>query len=115
MESGEAQEGGDIRIIMTDLPCCTAETSTTLQSTFPPIKERKKKSLFLFFLKNFYLFIYLFILFFSLILKPMGLGVCDYGHFATINVHPSVTFLIQDAYVIPTQRPKENSSTVGRF
>ena len=35
----EAQEGGDICIIMTDLHCCTAETNTTLESNFSPIKK----------------------------------------------------------------------------
>ena len=35
----EAQEGGDIRITGVDLCCCMAETSTTLESKFPPIKK----------------------------------------------------------------------------
>ena len=49
----------------------------------------------------------------------MELGVCDYEHSAAINVHPSVTFLIQGASdticYSATQRPKESSSTGGRF
>ena len=40
----------------------------------------------------------------------MGLGVCDYEHSAAIKVHPSVTFLIQEASdtvrYSATQRPK---------
>ena len=35
----EAQEGGTIGIIMADLHCCMAETNTTLESNFPPIKK----------------------------------------------------------------------------
>ena len=49
----------------------------------------------------------------------MGLGVCDYERSAAINVHPSVTFLIQGASdticYSASQRPKESSSTGGRF
>ena len=29
-EGGEAQEGGDVCIVMTDSSCCSAETNTTL-------------------------------------------------------------------------------------
>lgn len=39
-EGKEAQEGGDICIIMPDsCCCCMAESNTTLQSSFPPIKK----------------------------------------------------------------------------
>ena len=39
----EAQEEGDVGIIMADLCCCTAETNTTSQSNFPSIKNTLKK------------------------------------------------------------------------
>ena len=39
-EEKAAQEGGNI--ITTDSCCCTAETNTTLQSNFPPIKKIKE-------------------------------------------------------------------------
>ena len=38
-EGREAQEDGDICIIMADLHCCMEETNTTLASNFPPIKK----------------------------------------------------------------------------
>ena len=38
-EGREAQEGGTIGTIMADLHCCMAETNTTLESNFPPIKK----------------------------------------------------------------------------
>ena len=46
MEAGreggrEAQEGGDIDIIMTDSYCYMAETNTTLQSSYTPIKKKR--------------------------------------------------------------------------
>ena len=41
-EGREVQERGDICIIMTDLCCCMAETNTTLESNFPPIKKEAK-------------------------------------------------------------------------
>lgn len=37
----EAQEGGDIDIIMTDSYCYMAETNTTLQSSYTPIKKKE--------------------------------------------------------------------------
>ena len=44
-EGRKAQERGDICIIVTDLSCCMAETNTTLESNFPPIKKEAKKIL----------------------------------------------------------------------
>ena len=38
----EAQEGGDVCILKADSWCCTAETNTTLESNYPPIKKKKK-------------------------------------------------------------------------
>ena len=37
----EAQEGGDVCILKADSWCCTAETNTTLESNYPPIKKKK--------------------------------------------------------------------------
>ena len=37
----EAQEGGDIDIIMTDSHCYMAETNTTLQSSYTPIRKKE--------------------------------------------------------------------------
>ena len=37
-EGREAQEGGDICIILAELHCCKAKTNTVLQSYIPPIK-----------------------------------------------------------------------------
>ena len=39
----EAQEGGDMCVIMADLRCFMAETNTTLLSCFSPIKNKKIK------------------------------------------------------------------------
>ena len=36
-------KGGDIGTLMADLRCCMAETNTTLQSNYPPIKNKFKK------------------------------------------------------------------------
>ena len=36
-------EGGDIRVIMAELHCCTAETNTTLQSNHPPIRKTEEQ------------------------------------------------------------------------
>ena len=33
------QEGGGICILMADSCCCMAETNTTLESNYPPIKK----------------------------------------------------------------------------
>ena len=38
-EGREAQQGGIMCIIVTDLHCCMAETNTTLKSNFFPIKK----------------------------------------------------------------------------
>ena len=38
-EGREDQEGGDICILKADLHHCIAETNTTLESNFPPIKK----------------------------------------------------------------------------
>ena len=38
----EAQEGGDICILMADSHCCMAETNATLQSNYPPILKKHK-------------------------------------------------------------------------
>ena len=38
----EAQEGEDICILIADLFCCTAETNTTLQINYSPIKKSFK-------------------------------------------------------------------------
>ena len=35
----EIQEGGDMCIPTADSWCCMAETNTTLQSNYPPIKK----------------------------------------------------------------------------
>ena len=35
----EAQEGGDICLLMADSHCCMAETNTTLSINYPPIKN----------------------------------------------------------------------------
>lgn len=43
-EGREAQEGGTIGIITADLHCGMAETSTTLESNFPPIKKLNLKA-----------------------------------------------------------------------
>ena len=39
----EVQEGGDICMHMADSHCRTAETNTTLESNYPPIKNKFKK------------------------------------------------------------------------
>lgn len=39
-EGKEAQEGGDICVIMTDSRCYMAEPNTMLQSNFQPIKKK---------------------------------------------------------------------------
>ena len=36
----EAQEGGDIRILVADSHCCTAEANTMFESNYPPIKNK---------------------------------------------------------------------------
>ena len=38
----EAQKGGDICILVADSHCCMAETKTTLESNYPPIKSKLK-------------------------------------------------------------------------
>ena len=38
----EVQEGGDMCISMVDSCCCMAETNTTLQSNYLPIKNKNK-------------------------------------------------------------------------
>ena len=38
----EAQEGGDICILIADSHCCTAETNITLKSNYPLIKNKKR-------------------------------------------------------------------------
>ena len=44
VESGrEVQEEGEICMHMADSRCCTAETNTTLESNYPPIKNKLKK------------------------------------------------------------------------
>ena len=40
---GEAQEGRDVYIVMTELCGCRAEASTTLYSNYLPIKNKLKK------------------------------------------------------------------------
>ena len=40
----EAEEGGGICMHMADSCCCTAETNTTLQSNYSPIKNKKLNS-----------------------------------------------------------------------
>ena len=40
---GEIQEGKDIRILMADSCFCVAETNTTLESNYPPVKNKVKK------------------------------------------------------------------------
>ena len=45
-EGREAQEEGDMCIIMADLHCCMIETNTTLYCNFLPIKKEKKKKLY---------------------------------------------------------------------
>ena len=40
----EVQEGGYICILRADSCCCMAETSTTLQSKYPPVKNFKKET-----------------------------------------------------------------------
>ena len=42
-EGREAQEGGDICIIMADLCCCMAETNTTFVKSKQKINKRHKK------------------------------------------------------------------------
>ena len=42
-ESAKEVKGGDICILMADSRYCTAETSTTLKSNYPPIKNKFKK------------------------------------------------------------------------
>ena len=39
---GGAQEGRDIYMVMADSHCCMAETNTTMQSNYPPIKINLK-------------------------------------------------------------------------
>ena len=39
----EVQEEGEICMHMADSRCCTAETNTTLESNYPPIKNKLKK------------------------------------------------------------------------
>ena len=41
-EAREAQEGGDVCIVKADSHCCMAETNTTLEGNYPPIKKKKK-------------------------------------------------------------------------
>ena len=38
---GQAQEGGNVCILMADSCCCMAETNTTLKSNYLPIKNLK--------------------------------------------------------------------------
>ena len=38
----EAQEGRDVYILMADSWWCVAETNTTLESNYPPIKKKKR-------------------------------------------------------------------------
>ena len=40
----DAQEGGDICILMADSCYCLAETNTTLYSNYPPVKNKLKKN-----------------------------------------------------------------------
>ena len=39
----QAQEGGDICVLIADSCCCTAETNTTLKSSYPLIKNKIKR------------------------------------------------------------------------
>ena len=39
----EAEEGGDICILTADSRCCMAETNTTLQISYPPNENFKKR------------------------------------------------------------------------
>ena len=39
----EAQQGGNVCILMADSCCCMAETKTILQSNYPPIKNKIRK------------------------------------------------------------------------
>ena len=39
----QAQEGGDICVLIADSCCCTAETNTTLKSNYPLIKNKIKR------------------------------------------------------------------------
>ena len=39
----EEQEGGETCILMADSCCCTAETNTTLKSSYPLIKNKIKR------------------------------------------------------------------------
>ena len=41
-EAREAQEGGDVCIVKADSHCCMAETNTTLEGNYPPIKKKKR-------------------------------------------------------------------------
>ena len=41
-EAREAQEGGDVCIVKADSHCCMAETNTTLEGNYPPIKKKKE-------------------------------------------------------------------------
>ena len=43
---GQVQEGGDIRIPMTDSHCCTGEDNTVFLTNYPPIKNKLKKEKF---------------------------------------------------------------------
>ena len=40
----EAEEGGGVCMHMADSCCCIAETNTTLQSNYSPIKNKKLNS-----------------------------------------------------------------------
>ena len=39
-EGSEAQDGGNICIMMADL-CCAADTNITFQSNYPPVKKEQ--------------------------------------------------------------------------
>ena len=41
----ETQEKGDVRILMAGSCCCAAETSTEVQSNYPPVKNKIKMTL----------------------------------------------------------------------
>ena len=43
MWGGEAQEQGDMCILIRDSRCCTAENNTTWESNYPPIKKERKE------------------------------------------------------------------------
>ena len=40
----EVPEGGDVCTLRADSCCCTVESNTTLQSSYPPIKNKFKKA-----------------------------------------------------------------------